>query len=71
MTNTAFPSILKPAMSPKPDLALVAAPADAEEDWREVVRRAVEELRYGSVEIVVHDGRVVRIVRTEQVRMTR
>ncbi len=36
--------------------------------WLEALRRAVHGLRYGSVELVVHDGRVVQIERREKVR---
>lgn len=32
------------------------------------ILRAVESLRYGSVEIVVHDGRVTQIEKREKVR---
>ena len=34
-----------------------------------VVLRALRGLRFGSVEIVVHDGRVVQIERRERVRL--
>jgi hypothetical protein len=37
----------------------------------EAVRDAVRGLRYGSVEIVIHDGRVVQVTRTEKVRIER
>jgi hypothetical protein len=33
------------------------------------IARAVRGLSFGSVEIVVHEGKVVQIVRTEKVRM--
>jgi hypothetical protein len=33
------------------------------------VRRALRGLRFGSVEIVVHDGRVVQVERRERVRL--
>jgi hypothetical protein len=36
--------------------------------WERAVRRAVRALRYGSVEVVVHDGRVVQIETREKVR---
>lgn len=32
------------------------------------IHRALESLRYGSIEIVVHDGRVIQIERRERVR---
>ena len=34
------------------------------------VRQAVEKLRYGSVEVLVHDGRVVQVETREKVRFT-
>ena len=35
----------------------------------EVVRRALAGLRFGSIEIVVHDSRVVQVERREKVRL--
>ncbi|HEU4406461.1 MAG TPA: YezD family protein [Polyangiaceae bacterium] len=32
------------------------------------ILRAVRSLRFGSVEVVVHEGNVVQIVRTERIR---
>jgi len=40
-------------------------------DWLELVRRQVGSLRYGVVEIVVHDSRVTQIEKTERVRLDR
>jgi hypothetical protein len=37
----------------------------------EAVATAAKGLRYGSIEIVVHEGRVVQIVRTEKRRILR
>jgi hypothetical protein len=37
--------------------------------WLEQVFRDVRSLRYGTVEIVVHDSRVVQIDKTERVRL--
>ena len=36
--------------------------------WERAVRRAVRALRYGSVEVQVHDGRVVQVETREKVR---
>jgi hypothetical protein len=41
------------------------------EPWLETVRRQVASLRYGVVEIVVHDSRVTQIEKTERVRLDR
>jgi len=37
--------------------------------WLEVVQRHVHSLRYGVVQIVVHDGQVTQIEKTERVRL--
>ena len=37
--------------------------------WLEIVRDHVASLRFGVVEIVVHDSRVVQIEKTERVRL--
>jgi len=37
-------------------------------DWERAVVEAIRALRYGSVEIVVHEGRVVQIETREKVR---
>lgn len=37
-------------------------------DWLEVVRRNVANLRFGSVQITVHDGRVTQIESIEKTR---
>jgi hypothetical protein len=39
------------------------------ENWLEIVRKQVESLRFGVVEIVVHESRVVQIEKTERVRL--
>ena len=45
--------------------------ADGQENlkWLEIVRRQVASLRFGVVEIVVHDSRVIQIEKTERVRL--
>jgi hypothetical protein len=37
--------------------------------WLALVRQQVESLRYGVVQIVVHDARVTQIERTEKLRL--
>jgi hypothetical protein len=39
-----------------------------ESAWERTVRQAVRSLRYGSVEVQVHDGRVVQVETREKVR---
>lgn len=46
---------------PKPDNPLPA-------DWLEVVRKKVEELRFGSIQIIVHEGRVTQVESLEKTR---
>ena len=52
-------------MSIKTVVSLGAEPSEA---WEGTVRRAVRSLRYGSVEVQVHDGRVVQVETREKVR---
>lgn len=47
------------------DLHQPAKPAN----WLEVVAEQIASLRFGVVQIVVHDGRVVQIEKTEKVRL--
>lgn len=44
-------------------------PEEVTEPWVGLVRRQVNSLRYGLVQIVVHDGQVTQIERTERVRL--
>lgn len=37
--------------------------------WLEIVRRQVDSLRFGIVQIVVHDSEVTQIDKTERVRL--
>ncbi len=37
--------------------------------WLELVTQQVSSLRFGVVEIVVHDGRVIQIEKTERLRL--
>ena len=39
-----------------------------ESAWERTVRHAVRSLRYGSVEVQVHDGRVVQVETRDKVR---
>jgi hypothetical protein len=49
----------------------IALPKDAtgEPGWLELVRQHVGSLRYGVVQIVVHDAHVTQIEKTERVRL--
>jgi hypothetical protein len=58
-----------------PGTARSARPPEEEtQDFSEIAGAVVEAakgLRYGSIEVVVHEGRVVQIVRTEKRRVLR
>jgi hypothetical protein len=56
---------MKPTLDAPPP-----TPADRSrpEAWLETVRQQVANLRYGVVQIVIHDARVVQIERTEKIR---
>ena len=43
--------------------------ADETSGWLEIVRRQVGSLRFGVVQIVVHDSKVTEIDKTERVRL--
>ena len=38
-------------------------------DWLELVREKVQSLRFGMVQILVHDSKVTQIERTEKTRL--
>jgi hypothetical protein len=52
-----------------PESAAPAAAVDQTPDWIALVREKVEGLRFGVVQLVVHDGRVTQIERTEKTRL--
>ena len=45
------------------------AHVNAEPEWLAIVLSTVRGLRYGVVQLVVHDGRVTQIERTERTRL--
>ena len=48
--------------------AATAAPS-SEPEWLALVRSQVRTLKYGMVQLVIHDGRVTQIERTEKTRL--
>jgi hypothetical protein len=40
------------------------------ESWIEIVKQKVEAMRFGSVQIIVHDGRVTQVESTEKTRLS-
>jgi hypothetical protein len=49
--------------------AIESTSTSATPDWIALVREKVERLRYGVVQLVVHDGRVTQIECTEKTRL--
>jgi hypothetical protein len=43
--------------------------APKREEWEDIVRQQVNRLRFGVVQIVVHDGRVTQVDATEKTRL--
>lgn len=43
---------------------------DSAPEWTTLVREMVEGLRFGVVQLIVHDGRVTQIERTEKTRLS-
>ena len=61
-------------MSANPASSLASVPAqwqDGVPDVEAQVLRAIRDTRFGTVEIVVHQSRVVQITRSEKVRFER
>jgi hypothetical protein len=52
----------------KSDFVPTGDAAAAEPAWLVTLRQQVASLRFGVVQVVVHDGRVVQIERTEKTR---
>jgi len=50
--------------------AITNSTPDSRPEWLRVVQQKVETLRYGVVQLVVHDGRVTQIERTEKTRIS-
>ena len=46
-----------------------SAATTASETWEQVVRQRVGRLRFGVVQLVVHEGRVTQVETTEKVRL--
>jgi hypothetical protein len=52
-----------------PENAIPANPEVLEPEWLAIVRSKVRDLRYGVVQLIVHDGRVTQVERTERTRI--
>jgi hypothetical protein len=51
------------------NLETKTAALDTLPDWIDIVRQKVESLNFGVVQLIVHDGRVTQIERTEKIRL--
>ncbi len=51
------------------DIAVDSARRIEQESWLDAVRGQVKSLRFGVVQIVVHDSRVLQIEKTEKIRL--
>jgi hypothetical protein len=47
----------------------LAASQDTEPEWFRLVRQHVGSLKFGTVQITVHDSRVTQVERSEKVRL--
>ncbi|MFT3831484.1 MAG: YezD family protein [Opitutaceae bacterium] len=56
-------------MSASPTINHAVPVVSAGPEWLAVVREKVEGLRFGVVQIVVHDSKVTQIERTEKTRL--
>lgn len=52
-----------------PDSRNANTPVGVESFWQDVVERQVGALRFGSLQITVHEGKVVQIERSVKVRL--
>ena len=65
----AFPS---PPLGPQQFVTthtMTATKPHASEPWVEIIRRKVGAMRFGSVQLTIHDGRVTQVEATEKTRL--
>ena len=43
--------------------------SDKGNEWLEVIKQNVETLRFGVVQVIVHDSKIVQVERTEKIRL--
>jgi hypothetical protein len=55
-------------MEPIGKLAKPATPQEHERLAHDEVLRALRDVRYGTIQLTIHDGRVVEIQKTERIR---
>ena len=42
---------------------------DKDNKWLDVIKQNIETLRFGEVQIIVHDSKIVQVERTEKIRL--
>lgn len=54
---------------PRANSASAGSPSASasQEEWTAYVLKKIESLKYGSLQIVIHDGRILRVEATEKV----
>jgi len=52
------------------NIAKPASSREAEDSVLEEIRKAILSLRFGNVQVIVQDGKVVQIDKTEKIRLT-
>lgn len=57
-------------MSQKPKNESSDAAEHVDEDWLQVVREKVSKLKFGSIQITVHEGRVTQLESIERTRFS-
>jgi hypothetical protein len=61
-------SLRRPAVQPDSEVAESFSEPVATAPWLSIVAEKVKNIRYGVVQIVVHDSKVMQIERTERTR---
>lgn len=46
----------------------MGAPLELDDDWLDRIKQSLNGMEYGSVQIIIHDGRIVQIEKTERKR---
>ena len=71
MADRQIGTTTKPASSRETeDTSRVHAPSLPREDVLEEIRKAILSVRFGNVQVIVQDGKVVQIDKTEKIRLT-
>jgi hypothetical protein len=65
-----IPSMAWSPFSMKTKTEYVAPQATREPRWLEVIRECVGKMRFGTVQVVVHEGRVTQVDATHRTRLS-